>query len=228
MMDQIQSKLGILLLLLISSTFFVGCEAENYATAEEKVVIEQYDIEISEARKLYDAKVLILNEKFDELKEGVKDPESIPDLLSSYKVALEAAKEAREAVLSLELAQNEVLDDIRKRTIEGPSGLIAPFIVNTPLAPLAPFIPVAAALASQLAFKRSREHLGKSLKSLGRFQLGDAFLDYLKALGFKHSAEDPIEVIKGAKQAALDKGDTEMAIKIDATIAALDSEEDER
>lgn len=221
------NKIYLILITFASVFLFNSCQAETYATEEEKVIIAQYDDEIATATTDFESKEKALKVAFKDLETAAKNPERIPELLDAYEFAFKAAKDSYDALEALTKGQDKTLEAIRKRTVDGPSGIISPFLVGTPLAPFAPFIPVIAALGGQLAFKRSRTHLKGSLKQLAKFQVGDAFLSYLKTLGLKHSNEDPVEVLKGARVAALEKKNTSLADKISAFTAVLDTEEDE-
>jgi hypothetical protein len=176
-----------LLLALMLSSGLISCAAEDYATPEEKIAIEEQDQVIKQTEARLDAKIAEVKDKASAIEKAfIEDPDKLPTLVEEYEALVEEAKRIFQE-LELALAgQEERLKAIKERTI-GVVTKASEILLGSTGSPLTPLIPLIGLLGAQLAFKRSRQHLWMTAKALAKLQLSDAVLAYLKSLGLKHS-----------------------------------------
>ena len=68
--------------------------------------------------------------------------------------------------------------------------------------PLQPFIPVASSLAVMLFSKRARKHTVSALRHVATGNIGEFIKDTMRAIGARHSSEDPTVIMGGAVKEA--------------------------
>lgn len=83
--------------------------------------------------------------------------------------------------------------------------------------------PIGKLLAGLLPFAsgRVRSNVVKGLKAVKKGDIVNALMAPLRTVGLAHTNSDPIEVMRGAVKAANEKGDSALALKIQATINAM-------
>lgn len=105
-----------------------------------------------------------------------------------------------------------ILSDIEGRTVSGfMSWLPIPFLPE-------PAKEAIALAASTLIFDRPRQNAKKGLKALFKADWKTAALTPIRALGLMHTNNDPLDVLRGAKAAAVARGNVALAKTIQEEI----------
>ncbi len=199
-----------------------GCQADNYATAQELKQLEQLDAqEEAAAQKAQTAEA----EAAEKLKAAGDAAAALPGAQTADEVAalqeqiqanmaafsdLKADWDAAVAELeALGEQQDELLDSIGERQSAA---------AETVLGAIDPRLGVGAALlgplVGRLAFARSRKRLARGAKHLAKGAVGDFLVDLGKAYGLGHSSYDPSELLAAAEKLARAKGDDDLVQKI--------------
>lgn len=129
-----------------------------------------------------------------------------------------AAGEAA-AVAALEEDRDALIDESLATPIQFVSRIVTSAIPAA--APFAGLIDMLSLPLVGLLFKRPRQRLTSVYEDVKQGKILDAARDVGAYLGFKHSSDDPREVLRGARAAALERGDTATVSAIDKLLATL-------
>lgn len=172
--------------LILLMPMLSGCAITDLATgseAEQLIALDQRAAELEDEAKEASSELIVATRAAKEVaKTG--DVEAID---MAFQRVEEAAKKAslREAAFRAVIAERQELSkSIQDRTFGAVLDFVDPFLP----APIRPFTEILAALGGMLFFRRSRQGLGKSIKSLVKGNLGGFFIEVARAAGLIHTS----------------------------------------
>lgn len=201
-----------------------SCEATEYATPTEKEALVALDGQITAAEK-------VVAEKEAAAKKLLKEAETLgKEALAATTAADKLAVEAKmvDLLMRLDVARGEwqvalnQLDTVGQQAAQIEANIAARqtqlvsdgFGVFSPQAGLIASLTVP--LLLRLGFKRSRQHLGDSLKRMAKLGLGDSISYLAKAYGFTHTTEQWEELLERSVAAARAAGDDDKLAELKA------------
>jgi hypothetical protein len=179
------------LLALIALLAVAGCRHEDYATPEERQRLEATDALIAEKQAAADA----IEAQILELRADLKTAEDIAAAATQFEALMVEYRAANEAIDGAMAEQREITKGIEARTGGGVLSMALPFLP----APVREPVALLAAPIIGLFFKRTREHVGRAVKNTAKLNLGEAIADFARALGWKHTTDDPEQLAANAE-----------------------------
>lgn len=179
------------LALLIAVVMLASCRHEDYATPEERQRLESTDVLIAEKQAQADA----IEAQILELRANLETVEDIAAAATKFEALMVEYRAANEAIDGAVEEQREITKKIEARTGGDVLGAVLPFLpepVRAPVGALA--VPIIG-----LFFKRTREHAGNAVKNAAKLNLGEAIADFARALGWKHTTDDPEQLAANAE-----------------------------
>jgi hypothetical protein len=199
---------------LVLAALSFGCKVQDYASPAQAAAIltadEAYDKALEDLRAI--------DGDIEETKEVLKEAtltgdtalaaaalEEFDALSAAYGQALQeltASKASAEAV-EAEVFEDEVTASrvLADQVLPGSGVLIGAF----------------APMVLGLFAARSRKRTMEALKYTSKRQLDQALVAFARALGWRHSDDEPQALLQRAKKLAHEQGDKELAVKIDRT-----------
>lgn len=211
-------NLLVVLLVLFMAT---GCAFEQHATPEEIQRVETLQAE----KELLETQLETIEGEAKSLMEQLAEAIAKGEVEAQTRVyaELEQKKATWDAVVadwkSKNAAQDAVIDEVRERAGAPLEGLL-PFLPE----PLKPYTVPITYLAGLLAFKRSRENLGKSLQNITKGRVWEALADIGRAMGYAHTNAEPEKVMKAASTILRKEGDLKNAEIVERTAKAVESD----
>jgi hypothetical protein len=177
-------------LALVALVALAGCRHEDYATPEERTRLEATDALIAEKQAQADA----IEAQILELRADLETAEDIAAAATQFEALMVEYRAANEAIDGAVTEQREITKAIEARTGGGLIDMALPFLP----APVREPVAVLGTTIIGLFFKRTRKHVGSAVKNTAKLNLGEAIADFARALGWKHTTEDPDQLARTA------------------------------
>lgn len=217
----------ILIPVVLCTTMLVGCDsikraAQATLSGGEQEQLAEYQAQIS----MLEAQVAAVEAEAErEVKAAYEDARvgRTEELSGRLNRLLEIQQRHEDTVRlygSAVEGERRLLAKGNKDLLQGVLGWVAPIIP----APVQPLIPFASSLAVMLFSSRARKHTGKALLATAKGSLGEAAGLLLKAVGAKHSSDEPATIVGGAiKMAKLNGADADQIAKLEQVKSELES-----
>ena len=212
-------------LMLSTGVATTGCTAEQVMTDAQKAEVALLDQEAADARADASAAEAVAERAARDAARAMAagDEASLLMATQTFQAAQSMWTERKESFEAVLEERDALVKEALSSKVSPISG-IASGIISAVIPGAAPFAGLIDSLTLPLAalfFKRPRRRLLDMGKHIVKGQLGDVIRDAMKYVGFQHSNDDPLMVLRGARAAAMEKGDTTLVASIDALLATF-------
>jgi hypothetical protein len=202
-------KIHHLLIACVATLALMSCDSMDYATPDERQQLLELDEQIATKQ----SELVAIMEAAETLRADalqLEDLEARKEALEKFELLVTTFDQRREQLVELMGDSNAVVADIRQRTEGTLLGTALPFLP----APVRENLPLISPLLA-LLWKRPREHAGKAVKSALKLNVGEMLLDLARAMGLRHTTDDPKELVAAAASVAKDKRQDTLAAQLE-------------